>query len=49
MDFLSLAEKRKRKSVNRDGLNLARVSPIQADRARACARAGGFALATLVT
>jgi hypothetical protein len=48
MDFLSLVEKRKRKSVNSDGLNLARVSPIQAERARARARAGRFALGTLV-
>jgi hypothetical protein len=44
MDFLSLVRKEKRKSINSNGLNLARVSPIQAERARA----GGFALGTLV-
>jgi hypothetical protein len=44
MDFLSLGGKEKRKSINSDGLNLARLSPIQAERARA----GRFALGTLV-
>ena len=35
MDFLSLAEKEKGKNINSDGLNLARVSPIQAEHTRA--------------
>jgi hypothetical protein len=47
-NFSNPGRKRKRKSVNSDGLNLARVSPIQAECARACSRASGFALGTLV-
>jgi hypothetical protein len=45
---LCLAEKEKGKSINTNGLNLARVSPIQGERARSRARVAEFALGTLV-
>jgi hypothetical protein len=43
MDFLSLAEKEKKESINTTGLNSARASPIQAEHARARAHADVFA------
>jgi hypothetical protein len=45
--FPKSGRKRKRKSINNNGLNLARVSPIQAERARARARGVRFAQKTL--
>jgi hypothetical protein len=48
MDFLNLAEKEKGKALNSNGLDLARASPRQAERAHARARFPGFAQGTQV-
>jgi hypothetical protein len=42
MDFLSLTEKKKEKTVNSSGLKLAQSSPQPDERSRACTRVAGF-------
>jgi hypothetical protein len=43
MDFLSLTEKEKEKTMNSSGLKLAQSSPQPGERARTCARGANFA------